>query len=78
MAPAGQEASYASLAFVPLLLGKIFGSLAYQKIVPIVYPQEGPSNPGMLWTFIGGMVLVSPIALLALRGVLKVKEAERG
>jgi hypothetical protein len=77
IAPPGQEASYASLAYVPLLLGKIVSSGAFIVLLDSVYPKTGPSNPALLWTVIGGLVMAAPLTLLVLKRFIKVQEVGR-
>jgi MFS family permease len=78
IAPKGQEASYASLSYVPLLIGKLITGAAFGGLLAKYCPEEGPRDPGMMWLIIGLMVLVAPMALLIFRKYIRVKEEGRG
>ncbi len=77
IAPKGQEASYASLSYVPLLIGKIITGTAFGGLLARYCPAEGPRDPGTMWLLIGLMVLVAPVGLLALRPIIRMKESGR-
>ena len=77
IAPPGQEASYSSLSYIPLLIGKISTGLAFGSLLNHYCPKEGPRNSGMMWLIIGGMVLVAPLGLLFLQRFIRVPEAGR-
>jgi hypothetical protein len=77
IAPAGQEASYSSLSYIPLLLGKLITGAAFGGLLARYCPAEGPRNPAMMWTIIGSMVLIAPVGLLLLRSKIRVKEEGR-
>ena len=77
IAPKGQEASYASLSYVPLLIGKLITGAAFGGLLAKYCPEEGPRDPGMMWLIIGLMVLVAPMALLIFRKYIRVKEEGR-
>lgn len=78
IAPKGQEASYASLSYVPLLIGKLVTGAAFGGLLAKYCPAEGPRDPGMMWLIIGLLVLVAPVGLFALRRFIRVKEEGRG
>jgi hypothetical protein len=40
-------------------------------------PAEGPRNSQMIWVWVGGMALVTPIGLLLARRYIQVREAGR-
>jgi MFS family permease len=77
IAPAGQEASYASLSYVPLLIGKLITGAAFGGLLARYCPDHGPRDPGTMWLIIALMVLVAPVGLLVLRRFIRVKEAGR-
>ncbi len=77
IAPKGQEASYASLSVVPLLMGKLINSAAFAGLLTRYCPEEGPRNPGLMWTWIGLLVLAAPLGLLLFRRFIQVKEEGR-
>ncbi len=77
IAPPGQEASYSSLSYIPLLIGKISTGLAFGSLLNRYCPKEGPRNSGMMWLIIGLMVLVAPLGLLFLQRFIRVPEAGR-
>ena len=78
IAPKGQEASYASLSYVPLLIGKLITGAAFGGLLAKYCPEEGPRDPGMMWLIIGLMVLVAPVGLLIFRKYIRVREEGRG
>ena len=77
IAPKGQEASYASLSAVPLLMGKAINSAAFAGLLTAYCPAEGPRDPGKMWLISGCLVLVAPVALLLLRRFIRVPEEGR-
>ena len=78
IAPKGQEASYASLSYVPLLIGKMITALlGYLGVMAWMCPEEGPGNPQLAWLMIGLMVLVAPLGLLFFKRYIRVKEVGR-
>lgn len=77
IAPAGQEASYASLSAVPLLMGKLINSAAFAGLLTHYCPATGPRDPGKMWLIIGLLVLVAPVGLLALQRFIRVREEGR-
>lgn len=78
VAPAGQEASYASLSAVPLLMGKLINSAAFAGLLTRYCPESGPRDPGKMWLIVGLLVLVAPVGLLLLRRFIRVREEGRG
>lgn len=77
IAPKGQEASYASLSYVPLLIGKLVTGAAFGGLLARYCPAEGPRDPGTMWLIIGLLVLVAPVGLFALQRFIRVKEEGR-
>jgi dipeptide/tripeptide permease len=77
IAPKGQEASYASLSAVPLLMGKAINSAAFAGLLTVYCPAEGPRESGKMWLIAGCLVLVAPVALLLLKRFIRVQEEGR-
>lgn len=77
IAPRGQEASYASLSYVPLLIGKLITGAAFGGLLARYCPETGPRDSGTMWLIIGLMVLAAPLGLLLLRRFIQVKEEGR-
>ena len=77
IAPPGQEASYSSLSYIPLLIGKISTGLAFSQLLNRYCPEQGPRDSETMWLIIGLLVLVAPVGLLALQRFIRVKEDGR-
>ena len=69
IAPKGQEASYAALSAVPLLMGKITTGAIFSWLLTRYCPAEGPRDTVTMWSIVGGLVLMAPLLLLVLRPV---------
>src|SRR5678816_873458 len=63
IAPAGQEASYGALAYLPFLIGKLLVGTA-GWILAAFCPAEGPRRPAMMWLIFALAASVAPIGLL--------------
>ena len=77
IAPKGQEASYASLSYIPLLIGKLITGAAFGGLLAKYCPEVGPRDPATMWLIIGLMVLIAPVGLFVLRRFIRVKEEGR-
>ncbi len=77
IAPKGQEASYASLSYIPLLIGKLITGAAFGGLLTRYCPEEGARDPGTMWMIIGALVLIAPVGLLVLKRFIRVKEEGR-
>jgi len=77
IAPSGQEASYASLSTVPMLMSKLIGGSMTAILLPMFMPEHGARNPSAMWMSLGALVALSPFLLLVLRSYIKVKEEGR-
>jgi hypothetical protein len=77
IAPKGQEASFASLSYIPLLMGKLATGALFGGILERYCPAVGARDPAGMWTIVGILVLVAPVALLLLARFIRVKEEGR-
>ncbi|MGH8092563.1 MAG: MFS transporter [Chthoniobacterales bacterium] len=76
IAPAGQEASYGALAYLPFLIGKLLvGSAGW--ILAAFCPAQGPRRPAMMWLIFALAATVAPVGLLVFRRYIRVPEAGR-
>jgi MFS family permease len=76
IAPAGQEASYGALAYLPFLVGKLLvGTSGW--ILAAYCPAEGPRRPAMMWLIFALAATVTPVGLLVFRRYIQVPEAGR-
>ena len=76
IAPAGQEASYGALAYLPFLVGKLLvGTSGW--ILAAFCPAEGPRQPAMMWLIFALAASVAPVGLLLFRRYIRVPEAGR-
>lgn len=76
IAPAGQEASYGALAYLPFLVGKLLvGTSGW--ILAAFCPAEGPRRPAIMWLIFALAASVAPIGLLLFRRYIRVPEAGR-
>ena len=76
IAPKGQEASYASLAYLPFLVGKLLVGTAGWLLAAFC-PEQGPRRSGTMWLIFALAASVAPIGLVALRRYIRVPEAGR-
>ncbi len=74
IAPKGQEASYAALSAVPLLMGKITTGAVFGWLLTRFCPAVGPRDTVTMWSIVGGLVLMAPLLLLVLRPFIRMKE----
>lgn len=77
IAPKGQEASFASLSYIPLLMGKLATGVLFGGILESYCPATGVRDPGGMWMVVGCLVLAAPVALLLLARFIRVKEEGR-
>lgn len=76
IAPAGQEASYGALAYLPFLVGKLLvGTSGW--ILAAFCPAEGPRRPATMWLIFALAASVAPVGLLLFRRYIRVPEAGR-
>jgi MFS family permease len=76
IAPKGQEASYASLAYLPFLVGKILVG-AGGWLLAAFCPEHCPRRSGTRWFIFALAASVAPIGLLVFRRYIRVPEAGR-
>jgi MFS family permease len=76
IAPKGQEASYASLAYLPFLVGKILVG-AGGWLLAAFCPEHGPRHSGTMWLIFALAASVAPIGLVVFRRYIRVPEAGR-
>lgn len=76
IAPAGQEASYGALAYLPFLIGKLLIGTAGWVLAAFV-PEQGPRRPEMMWLIFALAASVAPLGLLVFRRYIRVPEAGR-
>jgi MFS family permease len=77
IAPAGQEASYGALAYLPFLIGKLLIGTAGWILAAFV-PEHGPRRPEVMWLIFALAASVAPLGLLVFRRYIRVPEAGRG
>jgi MFS family permease len=70
IAPRGREATYMSLASVPMFVGKLVAGPLSGLLLARYCPETGPRDSATMWLLVGAMSTSGVIALLALRPVL--------
>jgi len=76
IAPPGQEASYAALAYIPFLVGKfLIGTSGW--VLAAFCPDHGECRPAMMWLIFALAASVAPVGLLLFRPYIRVHEAGR-
>ena len=76
IAPPGQEASYASLAYLPFLVGKLLVGTGGWLLAAFC-PEHGPHHSGTMWLIFALAASIAPIGLIVLRPYIRVPEAGR-
>lgn len=76
IAPAGQEASYGSLAYLPFLVGKLLVGTGGWLLAAFC-PEQGPRHSDIMWLIFAFAASVAPIGLIAFRRYIRVSEAGR-
>lgn len=77
IAPKGQEASYGALSYIPLLLAKLFIGTFSGVLLARYCPAVGERHSETMWLFVALTASIAPIGLVALRNVIRVREAGR-
>ena len=76
IAPAGQEASYGALAYLPFLVGKLLIGTAGWILAAFV-PEHGPRRPEIMWLIFALAASIAPLGLIVFRRYIRVPEAGR-
>ncbi len=76
IAPKGQEASYASLAYLPFLVGKLLVGTGGWLLAAFC-PVDGPRHPGTMWLIFALAASVAPFGLICFSRYIRVPEAGR-
>jgi dipeptide/tripeptide permease len=74
IAPPGREATYVSLAVLPYFMAKFFVAMTAGKLLTAYCPPTGARNPAIMWSIIGVVTMIGPIAILTLRNVIRPRE----
>ncbi len=71
VAPKGKEGTYISLSYIPYFASKLIVGPLSGWLVSTYVPEGQESYPMhyMIWVWIGGMAVVSPLSLLILKGL---------
>jgi MFS family permease len=77
IAPKGQEASYASLSYLPFLLAKLLIGIFSGTLLATYCPEAGERHSETMWLFVALTASVAPVGLIALRSLIRVREAGR-
>jgi len=77
IAPAGQEASYSALSYVPFLLAKLLTGTVSGTLLATYCPEHGVRRPEIMWMIIGCGASIAPIGLIVLGRFIRLKEAGR-
>ena len=77
IAPKGQEASYASLSYIPFLLAKLLIGTFSGELLARYCPEVGVRQSGTMWLFIAMTASIAPVGLIALSRYIRVREAGR-
>jgi len=77
IAPKGQEASYGALSYIPLLLAKLFIGTFSGVLLARYCPAVGERHSETMWLFVALTASIAPVGLVALRNVIRVREAGR-
>jgi len=76
IAPTGQEASYASLAYLPFLVGKLLVGTGGWLLAAFC-PEHGPRHPETMWLIFALAASVAPVGLIVFRRYIRLPEAGR-
>lgn len=75
VAPRGREASYMGLSEVPMFLAKPVVGFLSGWLLERYVPASGPVDSQRMWLIVGAMTIAAPLAMLALRRWIEVKDA---
>jgi dipeptide/tripeptide permease len=73
IAPKGREGSYISLSYLPYFAAKPIVGVMSGWLLQTYVPKDAPAYPHhwMIWLWIGGMALISPLALVVFRKMFR-------
>ncbi|HOX57341.1 MAG TPA: MFS transporter [Candidatus Paceibacterota bacterium] len=77
IAPKGQEASYASLSYVPFLLAKLLIGTFSGMLLARYCPEHGERHSETMWLYVALTATIAPVGLILLRRLIRVQEAGR-
>jgi MFS family permease len=77
IAPKGHEASYGALSYIPFLIAKLLIGIFSGSLLAKYCPATGERHSETLWLFVAIFASIAPVGLLALRNLIRVKEAGR-
>ena len=77
IAPKGQEASYGSLSYIPLLFGKIITGTAGGMLLATYCPEQGERRSNIMWLYVALAATVAPVGLALLQRLIRVQEVGR-
>jgi MFS family permease len=77
IAPKGQEASYGALSYVPFLLAKLLIGTFSGTLLATYCPAVGERHSETMWLFVALTATIAPVGLIALRSLIRVREAGR-
>ncbi|HEU5071732.1 MAG TPA: MFS transporter [Verrucomicrobiae bacterium] len=77
IAPAGQEASYGALSYVPFLLAKLLIGTFSGTLLARYCPANGERHSGTMWLFVALTASIAPAGLILFRKLIRVPEAGR-
>ncbi len=78
IAPKGKEGTYISLAYLPFFASKFVAGPLSGWLLATYVPKDATSYPDhyMVWIWIGGMAIISPLGLLLLKKMFIKTESE--
>ena len=76
IAPEGREGSYIALSYLPYFAAKLVAGPLSGWLVATYTPEGADSYPNhwMVWLWVGGMALISPIGLVVFRRMFRMAE----
>jgi hypothetical protein len=77
IAPKGLEGSYSALSYVPFLLAKLLVGTFAGTLLATYCPEAGVKHSGTMWLIVALTATVAPVGLIALRSLIRVREAGR-
>ena len=77
IAPRGREATYMSLASLPMFLAKVVAGPVSGVLLARYCPEEGPRDSARMWLIIASTSAIGPVLLVVLRRVITGGEPRR-